>query len=148
MGKIFSSLHVATKRKRLLPLFFFATEDNFTTYVEDDQRSLNGTNFIPTQCSTKKVITHQISNGRPELSNLTMPSQSSFAAQDALSPMLSTSTSCDDGRRQQQRPHTELSSCRESYGLFKRCSMAGKTEGYSCSDVVATYMRCAFDDCQ
>jgi hypothetical protein len=28
VGKIFSSLHVATKRKRLLPLFFFATEDN------------------------------------------------------------------------------------------------------------------------
>jgi hypothetical protein len=56
VGKIFSSLHVATKRKRLLPLFFFATEDNFTTYddVEDDQRSLNGTNFIPTMCVPQK----------------------------------------------------------------------------------------------
>ena len=86
---------------------------------------------------------------------LTMPSQS-FAVKHTLSPILSTSpqqdlglhSSCDDGRRQQQRPRTELSSCRESYGLFKRCSMAGKTEGYSCSDAVATYMRCAFDDCQ
>jgi hypothetical protein len=86
---------------------------------------------------------------------LTMPSQS-FAVQHTLSPILSTSpqqdlglhSSCDDGRRQQQRPRTELSSCRESYGLFKRCSMAGKTEGYSCSDAVASYMRCAFDDCQ
>ncbi len=74
-------------------------------------------------------------------------------AKHIMSPILSTSPqqhrglpSCADGRR--QRPHTELSSCQESYRLFKRCSMAGAAEGYSCSDAVASYTRCAFDDCQ
>ena len=38
------------------------------------------------------------------------------------------------------------SSCRESYRLFKKCSMARETEGFSCSDAVASYMRCALNE--
>ncbi|KAL3826556.1 hypothetical protein ACHAXA_003620 [Cyclostephanos tholiformis] len=83
-----------------------------------------------------------------------MPTKSFDAHQHIASPILSTSPqqhrgppSCADGHRH-QRPHTELSSCQESYSLFKRCSMADATEGYSCSDAVASYMRCAFDDCR
>ena len=35
-------------------------------------------------------------------------------------------------------------SCRESYRLFQRCSTsATSTEGFSCSDAVATYLHCA-----
>eukprot|EP00571_Detonula_confervacea_P016261 CAMPEP_0172298100 /NCGR_PEP_ID=MMETSP1058-20130122/897_1 /TAXON_ID=83371 /ORGANISM="Detonula confervacea, Strain CCMP 353" /LENGTH=95 /DNA_ID=CAMNT_0013007339 /DNA_START=95 /DNA_END=382 /DNA_ORIENTATION=+ len=37
------------------------------------------------------------------------------------------------------------SSCQESYKLFKKCSMARETEGFSCSDAVARYMRCAMN---
>ena len=83
--------------------------------------------------------------------NVTMPSQS-FAVPHTMSSILSTSPqhrvlSSRDGNH--QRPHhVELSSCQESYMLFKRCSMSDKTEGYSCSDAVASYMRCALNDCQ
>mmetsp|Transcript_3240 Transcript_3240/g.8265 ORF Transcript_3240/g.8265 Transcript_3240/m.8265 type:complete len:126 (+) Transcript_3240:72-449(+) len=38
------------------------------------------------------------------------------------------------------------STCRESYRLFKKCSAARETEGFSCSDAVASYMRCALSD--
>eukprot|EP00579_Thalassiosira_antarctica_P010878 CAMPEP_0201912688 /NCGR_PEP_ID=MMETSP0903-20130614/3285_1 /ASSEMBLY_ACC=CAM_ASM_000552 /TAXON_ID=420261 /ORGANISM="Thalassiosira antarctica, Strain CCMP982" /LENGTH=107 /DNA_ID=CAMNT_0048447695 /DNA_START=52 /DNA_END=375 /DNA_ORIENTATION=- len=38
-------------------------------------------------------------------------------------------------------------SCQESYKLFKKCSRQGETEGFSCSDAVATYMRCALNGC-
>lgn len=38
------------------------------------------------------------------------------------------------------------SSCLESYSLFKKCSTARETEGFSCSDAVARYMRCALND--
>eukprot|EP00571_Detonula_confervacea_P015436 CAMPEP_0172306152 /NCGR_PEP_ID=MMETSP1058-20130122/7282_1 /TAXON_ID=83371 /ORGANISM="Detonula confervacea, Strain CCMP 353" /LENGTH=99 /DNA_ID=CAMNT_0013017947 /DNA_START=56 /DNA_END=355 /DNA_ORIENTATION=+ len=37
------------------------------------------------------------------------------------------------------------SSCQESYKLFKKCSMSRETEGFSCSDAVARYMRCAMN---
>ncbi|KAL7537273.1 hypothetical protein ACHAWF_005714 [Thalassiosira exigua] len=34
--------------------------------------------------------------------------------------------------------------CRESYRLFQRCSASTtSTEGFSCGEAVATYMRCA-----
>mmetsp|Transcript_7747 Transcript_7747/g.12439 ORF Transcript_7747/g.12439 Transcript_7747/m.12439 type:complete len:107 (-) Transcript_7747:279-599(-) len=39
------------------------------------------------------------------------------------------------------------SSCQESYRLFKLCSRQGETEGFSCSDAVASYMRCALNGC-
>mmetsp|Transcript_7748 Transcript_7748/g.12440 ORF Transcript_7748/g.12440 Transcript_7748/m.12440 type:complete len:110 (-) Transcript_7748:236-565(-) len=39
------------------------------------------------------------------------------------------------------------SSCQESYKLFKMCSRQGETEGFSCSDAVSSYMRCALNGC-
>jgi hypothetical protein len=84
--------------------------------------------------------------------HVTMPTET-YAASHAPSPILTTSPLAR--RRDRRVPstrdehdHVELSSCQESYRLFKRCSMADKTVGYSCSDAVASYMRCALNDCQ
>ena len=50
--------------------------------------------------------------------------------------------------RNHHHDHTEISSCIESYKLFKRCAtMNGDTEGFSCSAAVKTYMKCALDGC-
>jgi hypothetical protein len=43
--------------------------------------------------------------------------------------------------------HAEMTSCVESYRLFKRCSSMNDTEGISCSAVVKGYLRCALDGC-
>ena len=40
-----------------------------------------------------------------------------------------------------------LSSCDESYALFKLCSMGSETEGFNCSTSVASYMKCALNQC-
>ncbi|KAL3774404.1 hypothetical protein ACHAW5_010477 [Stephanodiscus triporus] len=70
-----------------------------------------------------------------------MPSQS-FAAPHTHSPILSTSPQHRGlGSRDGHHQRTQLSSCQESYRLFKRCTMADTTEDYSCSDAVANYMR-------
>ena len=49
------------------------------------------------------------------------------------------------------RKHTatlvEMTSCVESYRLFKRCSTMNDTEGISCSAAVKKYMSCAMDVC-
>ncbi|KAL3764351.1 hypothetical protein ACHAW5_010487 [Stephanodiscus triporus] len=76
----------------------------------------------------------------------TMPSQSFADPHAPPSPILSTSPRQRDGghnhhHHRRRRPHVELSSCQESYRLFKRCSTASKMECYSCSDAVASYMR-------
>mmetsp|Transcript_6956 Transcript_6956/g.12388 ORF Transcript_6956/g.12388 Transcript_6956/m.12388 type:complete len:88 (-) Transcript_6956:306-569(-) len=41
----------------------------------------------------------------------------------------------------------QQSACQESYRLFKKCSTARETEGFSCSKAVASYMRCAMNGC-
>ena len=40
-----------------------------------------------------------------------------------------------------------LSSCDDSYALFKLCSMGSETEGFNCSTSVASYMKCALNQC-
>mmetsp|Transcript_20588 Transcript_20588/g.37175 ORF Transcript_20588/g.37175 Transcript_20588/m.37175 type:complete len:112 (+) Transcript_20588:111-446(+) len=52
--------------------------------------------------------------------------------------------------RSQPRRESQLEevSCQDSYRLFKKCSMARGTEGFSCSDTVASYMRCALNGCE
>lgn len=39
-------------------------------------------------------------------------------------------------------------SCQESYALFKLCSNGSRqTEGFNCSVSIATYMKCALNQC-
>lgn len=38
-----------------------------------------------------------------------------------------------------------MSTCEESYRLFKQCSTAGEVEGFSCGTAVASYMKCALN---
>ena len=49
------------------------------------------------------------------------------------------------------RKHTvtlvEMTSCVESYRLFKLCSTMNDTEGISCSAAVKKYTSCAMDGC-
>jgi hypothetical protein len=85
---------------------------------------------------------------------LTMsPTEATYVASRAPSMILATSPVGRNRDRpvastRDEHDHVELSSCQESYRLFKRCSMSDKTVGYSCSDAVARYMRCALNDCR
>jgi hypothetical protein len=121
----------------------------------------NKNNNAPTIKKTPSIANLTSENLRPKQNRIrnmssTMPSQSFAAPHTQPSPILSTSPSTTDSRdgghhhhhHHHQRPHVELSSCQESYKLFKRCSTASKMECYSCSDAVASYMRCAMNDCQ
>mmetsp|Transcript_15346 Transcript_15346/g.33160 ORF Transcript_15346/g.33160 Transcript_15346/m.33160 type:complete len:97 (+) Transcript_15346:216-506(+) len=42
--------------------------------------------------------------------------------------------------------HFEVT-CQESYRLFKKCSQMRETEGFSCSEAVCEYMKCALNGC-
>ena len=115
-----------------------AIQSNQNSQKPDLPSSIQQTKLTPSKTKHKNDVIHM----------LTMPPKSFDAQQQIITSRMLSTSPCSDGRRRSQRPHPELSSCRESYVLFKRCSMAGSTEGYSCSDAVASYMRCAFDGCQ
>ena len=115
------------------------------------QKKITASSFLKKQIKLSRALYTNKPSSKSNPMHVTMPSQS-FAVPHTMSSILSTSPqhrvlSSRDGNH--QRPHhVELSSCQESYMLFKRCSMSDKTEGYSCSDAVASYMRCALNDCQ
>ena len=47
---------------------------------------------------------------------------------------------------QQQRESSQQ--CQESYKLYKMCAMSRETEGFNCSQSVASYMKCALNLCK
>lgn len=114
-------------------------------------KKITASSLLKKQIKLSRALYTNKPSSKSNPMHVTMPSQS-FAVPHTMSSILSTSPqhrvlSSRDGTH--QRPHhVELSSCQESYMLFKRCSMSDKTEGYSCSDAVARYMRCALNDCQ
>jgi hypothetical protein len=114
------------------------------------QKKITASSLLKKQIKLSRALYTNKPSSKSNPMHVTMPSQS-FAVPHTMSSILSTSPqhrvlSSRDGNH--QRPHhVELSSCQESYMLFKRCSMSDKTEGYSCSDAVASYMRCALNDC-
>jgi hypothetical protein len=82
-------------------------------------------------------------------------SYNSHKMHSTLAPILTTSPQSQRHSRglnlaSYTRAHRRPShlDCQESYRLFKMCSITGgATEGYSCSDAVASYMHCALNDC-
>eukprot|EP00585_Thalassiosira_rotula_P013260 CAMPEP_0196130284 /NCGR_PEP_ID=MMETSP0910-20130528/719_1 /TAXON_ID=49265 /ORGANISM="Thalassiosira rotula, Strain GSO102" /LENGTH=76 /DNA_ID=CAMNT_0041389569 /DNA_START=246 /DNA_END=476 /DNA_ORIENTATION=- len=76
-----------------------------------------------------------------------MPSHAAPAKPQIMSTSAAAVASSSSHDRSPSFPGSS-SSCRDSYKLFKKCSMARETEGFSCSVAVASYMRCALnEDC-
>eukprot|EP00580_Thalassiosira_gravida_P003071 CAMPEP_0201606528 /NCGR_PEP_ID=MMETSP0492-20130828/5950_1 /ASSEMBLY_ACC=CAM_ASM_000837 /TAXON_ID=420259 /ORGANISM="Thalassiosira gravida, Strain GMp14c1" /LENGTH=82 /DNA_ID=CAMNT_0048070953 /DNA_START=309 /DNA_END=557 /DNA_ORIENTATION=+ len=74
------------------------------------------------------------------------PTQPQQIIMSTSAATLSPSSSSSHDRSSPSFPGSSSSSCLDSYKLFKKCSMSRETEGFSCSVVVASYMRCALNE--